>query len=62
MKAGIEYHFVKPLFIRIGYMSDPSQFTFGFGLRFGKLNFDIASSYNVVLGFSPQGSIIYLFN
>ena len=61
LKAGMEYHFVNPLYIRIGYLTDPSQFTFGFGLEFGKLGFDIASSYNMVLGFSPQGSIIYYF-
>jgi hypothetical protein len=61
IKTGIEYHFVNPLYIRIGFLTNPSQFTFGFGLEVGKLNFDIASSYNVVLGFSPQGSLIYIF-
>jgi len=61
IKAGMEYHFINPLFIRIGFLTNPTQFTFGFGLEFGKLSFDIASSYHMVLGFSPQGSIIYLF-
>ena len=61
LKAGMEYHFVKPLFIRIGYMTAPSQFTFGFGLEFGRFSIDIASSYNMILGFSPQGSINYQF-
>ena len=61
IKAGIEYHFVEPLYIRIGFLTNPAQFTFGFGLEFGKLSFDIASSYHMVLGFSPQGSIVYLF-
>ena len=61
LKAGMEYHFVNPLYLRIGYLTDPSQFAFGFGLEFGKLSFDIASSYNMVLGFSPQGSVIYNF-
>jgi hypothetical protein len=62
IKAGLEYHFVNPLYIRIGFLTNPSQFTFGFGLEFGKLSFDVASSYHMLLGFSPQGSIIYLFN
>jgi hypothetical protein len=61
IKAGLEYHFVNPLYIRIGFLTNPTQFTFGFGLEFGNLSFDIASSYHMVLGFSPQGSIIYLF-
>jgi hypothetical protein len=61
-RAGMEYHFVNPLFIRIGYQTNPSQFTFGFGLVLGKLSFDIASSYNMVLGFSPQGSLLYRLN
>jgi hypothetical protein len=61
IKAGLEYHFVNPLYIRIGFLSNPTQFTFGFGLEFGNLSFDFASSYHMVLGFSPQGSIIYLF-
>jgi hypothetical protein len=61
LKAGLEYNLINPLYIRIGYLTTPSQFTFGFGIEFGGLNFDIASSYHMVLGFSPQGSIIYLF-
>jgi hypothetical protein len=61
LKAGMEYHLANPLYIRIGYLTEPSQFTFGIGLVFGKLSFDIASSYNMVLGFSPQGSLIYNF-
>lgn len=60
-KAGMEYHFVNPLYVRIGFLTNPAQFTFGFGLEFGKFSFDIASSYHMVLGYSPQGSIIYLF-
>jgi hypothetical protein len=61
IKAGLEYHFVNPLFIRIGFLTNPSEFTFGFGLEFGNLSFDVASSYQMLLGFSPQGSIIYQF-
>jgi hypothetical protein len=61
IKAGIEYHFVNPLYLRIGFLTNPTQFTFGFGLEFGKLSFDIASSYQMVLGFSPQVSLIYSF-
>lgn len=62
IKGGIEYHFVKPLWIRLGFLSNPGQFTFGFGIGCGKFRFDLASSYHPVLGYSPQGSIIYTIN
>ena len=61
-KAGFEYHFIKPLFIRLGFLTNPVQFTFGFGLEFGKFRFDLASSYHPVLGYSPQASLVYSFN
>jgi hypothetical protein len=61
IKAGLEYHFVKPLYMRIGFLTNPTQFTFGFGLEFGNMSFDVASSYHMVLGFSPQASIVYIF-
>jgi len=61
LKAGIEYHPAKSLFIRMGLLSSPATFTFGFGLEFGNLQFDIASSYHMVLGYSPQASLTYLF-
>jgi hypothetical protein len=61
LKGGIEYRPAKLLFLRMGLLSNPATFTFGFGLEFGNLQFDIASSYHLVLGYSPQASIIYSF-
>jgi len=61
-KAGLEYHFVKPVYFRFGFLTNPSQFTFGLGVELGKFNFDLASSYHPVLGYSPQASLIYFFN
>ena len=60
-KAGMEYHFIHPLYVRLGFLTNPTMFTFGFGLEFGRFCFDVASSYHMVLGFSPQGSLIYSF-
>jgi hypothetical protein len=60
-KSGIEYYVVKSVCMRVGFLSNPMQFTFGAGIQFWKLQFDIASSYHPVLGYSPQGSIQYLF-
>jgi hypothetical protein len=62
LRTGLEYHCVKPLYIRIGFLSSPMQFTFGIGLELGHFGFDFASSYHTVLGYSPQGSLVYHFN
>jgi hypothetical protein len=61
-KAGVEYHFVKPVYIRAGFITSPGQFTFGLGLELSKVKLDFASSYQAELGYSPQGSLIYIFN
>jgi hypothetical protein len=61
LKAGIEYRPAKSLFIRMGVLTNPATFTFGFGLEFGNLQFDLASSYHFILGYSPQVSVIYSF-
>jgi hypothetical protein len=61
LRAGIEYHPAKTFFIRAGVLSNPVTFTLGAGLEFGNLKFDIASSYHMILGYSPQVSVTYLF-
>src|ERR1035438_7683390 len=43
-KAGLEYHFVKPLFVRIGLLTNPTMFTFGFGVDFGQVRLDRKST------------------
>ncbi|MCX6306067.1 MAG: hypothetical protein NT040_13980 [Bacteroidetes bacterium] len=60
-RTGAEYHIARPAFVRIGLSTGPMSFTFGFGLEFGKIRFDIASGYHQALGFSPSGSFIYSF-
>jgi hypothetical protein len=61
LKAGLEYRPAKKLVIRIGLLTNPATFTFGAGLDLGNLQFDIASSYHFVLGYSPQASLTYIF-
>ena len=58
-KAGLEYHIVKEIYIRAGISTNPTLFTFGFGLEFKNLKLDLASSMHPVLGYSPQISLIY---
>lgn len=61
VKAGIEYHPVKALYVRGGVSSEPVQFTFGIGAAFGDFHFDISSGYMQPLGYSPAGSLRYTF-
>ncbi len=59
IKTGMEYKILEKAYVRMGFMSDPVTFTFGFGFKIKKLKFDMASSYHQVLGFSPKVSAIY---
>ena len=60
-RTGAEYRFAAPACARIGISTCPVTFTFGVGLEFGKLKFDMASGYHQALGFSPSGSLTYSF-
>jgi hypothetical protein len=58
-RAGAEYRAAKPIFIRLGYVSNPAAFTLGFGFVLRNLRLDIATSYNTLLGYSPQASLSF---
>ncbi len=62
VKAGLEYHVVKELYLRTGIKTNPISNTFGFGLELGNLKFDFATGIHQVLGYTPQLSLIYTFN
>jgi hypothetical protein len=59
-RAGIEYHLVKPVYLRLGIGTNPFSNSFGIGLEFGKFRVDISASRHQILGFSPQLSMDYL--
>ena len=61
IKSGIEYKVVKQAFVRAGITTNPTTYTFGFGLDLKKLKVDFASTVHQVLGYSPQVSICYYF-
>jgi hypothetical protein len=61
-KVGLEYHPVPVLYLRGGIISEPSQFTFGIGLKFSDFYFDISSGYFKPLGYSPSVGLRYVFN
>ncbi|MBK5284134.1 MAG: hypothetical protein JJE25_01920 [Bacteroidia bacterium] len=58
-KTGIEYRIAEPLFLRGGISTNPSQNSFGFGLKFGHFIFDAAASFHETLGFTPHISLQY---
>ena len=58
-KSGIEYHIVKPLYLRIGIASNPTKNSFGFGLELKKLKLDFAFSRHNELGYTSMVSVIY---
>ena len=60
-KSGLEYHVVDALYLRGGIGTNPTLFSFGFGLKINNLMLDIASTYHQVLGFSPAVSLTYQF-
>ncbi len=59
LRGGIEYRPAEILYLRLGASSAPQQFAFGLGLRFDAFQFDLATTYGSVLGYSPQVSLTY---
>lgn len=60
-RAGIEYMANDKIYIRGGIGTNPTLAAFGLGVKFDNFQFDIASSYHQVLGFTPEISLNYLF-
>lgn len=60
-RLGAEYHFAGVAYTRIGLSTQPMVFTFGAGLKFGKVTLDVASEYHQALGFSPSASLLFSF-
>ncbi|MBL4625100.1 MAG: hypothetical protein JKY42_08180 [Flavobacteriales bacterium] len=60
-KSGLEYNISEPIFIRAGIASNPFVSSFGVGVRLKGFEFDIATSFHSVLGYTPQLSLGYTF-
>ncbi len=61
IKMGIEVPLVEELVLRGGYMSLPSMFTFGAGVRLKVLHINLAGQFHQQLGISPSLGINYTF-
>lgn len=58
-RGGIEYQPADILYLRVGASTEPNLFSFGMGLKFEGFQFDLATSYHSLLGYSPQVSLTY---
>lgn len=59
VRSGIEYQPMDILYLRAGISTGPTVSTFGFGLFLNNFQFDFASSFHSVLGFSPHVSLLF---
>lgn len=60
-RLGLEYGITENIYLRGGIGTKPTTNSFGFGMAFGNLRIDLATSFHHVLGYSPQASLIYEF-
>ena len=61
LRLGIEYNLKSKFFFRGGIASRYEIFTFGFGMKFKHLAFDLSATMHESLGFSPQSSLLFKF-
>lgn len=60
IKAGLEYMIAEDFFMRGGFASSRPEFAFGFGYDFGIIRLDMGTSYDQILGWSPNFTLIYV--
>ena len=58
-RIGVEYAYGERIMLRTGLTTHPMTNSFGFGLKSGNWQLDLASSYHYVLGYSPQAGLLY---
>ena len=61
LKLGANYDIHEYFSARIGGATNPTLFSFGFGTHVQNLEIDIASTWDINLGYSPQISLQYTF-
>lgn len=61
VRSGLEIQPHEIIYLRFGVNSYPFQSTFGFGLEFGRLAFDMAAIWHNQLGMSPSAGLKYVF-
>ncbi|MDD2413353.1 MAG: hypothetical protein RBS19_06925 [Bacteroidales bacterium] len=62
MRFGLDYKLTDFLYVRGGLSTGVVAYSFGVGLDYHNIKFDISTSVHQVLGPSPQISLMYSFN
>ncbi|MBC8319684.1 MAG: hypothetical protein H8E34_03065 [Bacteroidetes bacterium] len=60
-RGGLEYELNKRFFFRTGFSTRKEIFSFGFGMKFKHIVFNLSAIMHESLGFSPQTSLIFQF-
>ena len=60
-KFGIEYHIIDELFLRGGYITNPSMFSCGVGVVVQQFKLDLSAQFHQQLGMSPGLGLSYDF-
>jgi len=61
IKSGLEYHIIDALYLRGGYLSNPSVYTCGLGLSLKTFQLDASAQFHQQLGLSPGVGLRYTF-
>jgi hypothetical protein len=59
LRAGIEYSIKDKYYFRSGFSTGEEIFSFGLGIVFKRISFDLSSIMHEKMGFSPQSSLIF---
>ncbi len=59
LKAGLEYTINEKLILRGGLASKPTEYGIGLETNFLGIDFHVAATYHLVLGYSPHGAFFY---
>ncbi len=59
VKLGLEYQIIPDFYIRSGFSTNRPEFAFGFSYHFKRIYLDLGSSYDQILGWSPNFSFTY---
>ena len=62
MRSGLEYSPNDKFYVRAGVQGAPVEFSFGTGMKWSRVQLDLASHYNQLLGWSPVASLLFNFN
>ncbi len=61
IKSGVEYQLIEQLYLRGGFISNPSMFTAGIGLKIKHIQIDLNSQFHQQLGTTPGLGLRYDF-